>query len=250
MNMNLDYSFLFNNNSGMGGQSSGMFDLGNYYSIKNGSYLKLTKAYYAKMEKEEASDKKDGNSSNSVDSTKALTSIQKDSDEAKESADALLKKGANSLFAKKNITTKNEDGTETTSFDYDKNAIYKGVSEFVKDYNALIDSSGKSNNNSILRQTLSITNAAKAYSRTLADIGITIGSDNKLTIDEKAFKASSMSTAKSVFNDSGSFGYQVSSKASQINFYADKDAEKANTYNKKGGFSDPFTNGNLYNQFF
>ena len=65
----------------------------------------------------------------------------------------------------------------------------------------------------------------------LNSVGISIDSKtNKLSIDETAFKKADMSVAKSLFNGAGSYGYQVSAKASMINYYAQNEALKANTY--------------------
>lgn len=250
LNFNLDYSTLFSGfSSGMGMSSSGGFSLADYASIKNGSYLKLTKAYYSKNS---AGKTNEGFNSTSTgkDTVKSLTDIEQKADQLKDSADALIAKGSKSLFQKKDITTTAEDGTKTTTKDYDRDAIYKGVKSFVEDYNALIKSAGNSSSTNILRQTLSLTSYTNAYSNTLANAGITIGKDNKLTIDEEAFKESDMSTLKTLFNDANSYAYTVSAKASQINFYANSEASKANTYNFNGSFSNNHNSGNLYNSYF
>ena len=49
-NTNADYSYLFG--ASQNASSSGTFSLADYASIKNGSYGKLLKAYYAKQDAE------------------------------------------------------------------------------------------------------------------------------------------------------------------------------------------------------
>lgn len=257
MNIRTDYSFLFsglNSSSGTAG-SSGTFAnsfLSDYMSIKNGSYHKLLKAYYAK---DDGSDKsfsisQKDNISMSADSAKDLASIKNDAEALKESADALLTTGSKSLFREKEITTKDENGAEIKTKGYDKDAIYKGVKSFVDDYNALLKSAGDSNSNSILRQTANMVNYTKANSRLLSKAGITIGSDNTLTIDEKTFQESDMTTVKSLFNGHSSLAYRTSASASMLDYTAGREAEKANTYTAKGGYSNNYSSGSIFADYF
>ena len=45
---------------------------------------------------------------------------------------------------------------------YDKDAIYKAVSSYVKDYNLLVDSAGNSESSSVLRTASSMVNYTKS----------------------------------------------------------------------------------------
>lgn len=233
--MKNDYSFLF---SSLGG-SSGSGGLGNlnflsdYKSIKNGSYGKLLKAYYNKVgnnnaastSKTETEDKSSKLSTSlAKDSAKTLTSINKDANSLKESADALLAK--DSLFAEKEVKTKNDDGTTTTTKKYDMDAIYKAVSNFVSDYNSLIDTVKKSGSASVQSTASNMTNITSLYSKSLEKVGITVGSDKKLKLDEDAFKAADISKIKSTFNDPHSFANSISSQASFINYAASRESQR------------------------
>ena len=51
-----------------------------------------------------------------------------------------------------------------------------------------------------------MVNYTRANADLLKKIGISVGSDNKLTVDDDKLKASDMAVVKSVFKDSGSFG--------------------------------------------
>ena len=231
------YAFLFSN---MGGSSvSGSSSLlADYASIKNGSYYKLMKAYYGKdshASKVAASmqTKTKGNTAVSKDSTDTLTKIQKSTDSLKESADALLAKGNKSVFKEDN-----------------QDAVYKAVNQFVNDYNSVIKSTADSNSQTIARRSQNLITATAANSKLLSKAGITVNSDYTLSLDKEAFQKADLTTVKSLFGETGSYGYRASAQASLINFAADTEASKANTYNFNGSYNRTYTNGNLFNSYF
>jgi hypothetical protein len=214
-----------------------------YATIKNGSYTKLMKAYYAKEASGDSSSSSITSTSTSKDSSKTLANIESAADDLKKASEALRTNGDKSLFTKKQTTDK--DGN--VSYEYDTDKIYKAVSDFVDSYNKMLKEGGDSNTNSILRSTKSMVNLTKANSNMLSSVGITIGTDNKLSIDETAFKKANMNTVKSLFHTTGGFGYQTSVQAGMIESYAKSEAEKANTYNKTGMYTYNYTTGEIYN---
>lgn len=236
-----DVSVLFSSLNNTTKKSSGSTDiLGINYSelssIKNGSYYKLLKQYYAKEADASAS------TSTSEDSTATLTSIKSSAEDMTEAADALLERGSKSVFAQK--TTTAEDGTKTTGYDTD--AIYGKMKEFVDSYNSLVKTAGSSNVTGITVSAASMVNNTKVNAKMLSKIGISINSkDNTLSIDEDTFKKADMSTVKNMFNSRGSFGYQVSVQASMIKTYVDNESIKANTYTKAGSYSYNYSSGSL-----
>lgn len=247
-----DMSFLF---SGLGGGAANVASsnfLGEYASIKNGSYAKLMKAYYAK----DSSDSvkavaKDTNKNKEVTSkeVKAYTKVQSATDALKESADAMLVKGSKSVFEKKDITTTDENGVETTAKGYDTEGIYKAVKGFVTSYNQVINSLDDVSNNSITNRATSMVNHSIANLRMLNKIGISINADSTLSLDKDTFMKSDMTKVQSLFQGNGSYGYQVSSQASMMNFAADTAASKASTYTGRGTYSN-FNTGNLFSGYF
>lgn len=248
INLNLNYSTLFSSlststSSSSSGTSQSSINLSDYASIKNGSYYQLLKAYYAKKSASESS----SSSSSSGDSASTLAAVQTDSDSLKDSADKLIKTGTDSLFNKKNVTTTNSDGTTSTTYGHDMNAIYKGVKSFVDDYNSMLDSGSNSSNKNVLSQTLNMTNTTKAYSSLLSAVGITVGSDNKLSIDKDAFKAANISSIKSLFNGNSSYAYSISAKSSQINYYA---STANSTYDITGKLTGSSPSGFRYSSYF
>jgi len=244
IDVNMDYTTLFSSlstSSSSSSSSSSTVSLADYASLQNGSYLKLAKAYYAKNS---ATD-----STSSEDTAKTITSIQSDSNSLKDAANALVTTGSNSLFNKTDVTSTNSSGASTTTKGYDMDAIYKGVKKFVDSYNDLISSGADSENNSILRQTLNLTNETSTNSNLLSNVGITIGSDNTLSVDEAALKKANVNTLKTLFNGTGSYAYDVAAKASMINYAAGTEASKAGTYSSSGTYSTG-SSGSLYDSYF
>ncbi|MCI8433121.1 MAG: hypothetical protein HFH83_08015 [Lachnospiraceae bacterium] len=255
MNINVrartDVSFLFSSlGSGAAGVGGSNF-LSDYASIKNGSYAKLMKAYYS----ETANDSVKTIAKNNKSVSKAMTSkeskkyaeVQKDTDALKESADALLGK---SLFEKKDITVTDENGVESTTRDYDRNAIYNAVNSFVNNYNSVIKSTGETDNDTVDRRVASMKNGTASYEKALSRIGIEVNTDGTLSLDKDTFMKADVSKVKSLFNGSGSYGYQVSSQASMINYAADNAVRKGSSYGINGAYSSGFSNGNLFNNYF
>ncbi len=247
MNINLktDYSMLFsslssNSSSSSTNNLSNSFTfLSDYASIKNGSYGKLLKAYYAKESDDSTSSSSSASkyssklgASTSEDTAETLAKVQSTTDSLKESADALLETGSKSVF-------KSED----------EDAVYDAVASFVNDYNSVLKATDDVNSTSILQQTLSMVNATKANENLLNKVGITINDDNSLSLDKDTFKAANESTLKTLFNTTGSYAYSVSSSASFINYKADTEAAKANTYNFSGNYSSNYTSGSIFDYY-
>jgi len=232
-----DYSMLFSSlptrsnnvtNSIFGTASGSSFSLSDYAMIKSGSYGKLMKAYYSQGDD---SSKKNSSvnklvSGNSADQATTITALKGSSDKLSKAAQALTETGKENLFVEKDITTKDENGVESTTKGYDKDAIYKKVSSFVDAYNSVLSAAGKSDNVKVLNTGANMTTMTAANEDMLAKVGITIGDDNKLSLDEKTFKEADMSSVKTMFNGVTSYAYDVQTKASFINMYAKEDAAK------------------------
>lgn len=260
VNTKQDYSYLFQNLSGSKGSSMGNLNfLSDYAAIKNGSYGKLMKAYYAKDTADSSSKASAGKTDNKTDikttstakdSADTLAKIQKSADKLKESADKLIAKGKDSLFSEKEITTKDETGAETTTKGYDVDAIYSAVSDFVKDYNELIDNASDSNSNNVLSKSLTLVNQTAANKNLLEKVGITLNDDDTLSMNEEAFKSANMTTVKSLFNNTGSYAYKASAQASLIDFAAENESSKANTYTMNGTYGNNYSMGSIMDTWF
>ena len=156
----------------------------------------------------------------------------------------------------KDIAQLNSDKVDKTDKDgniakeYDTDKIAKAVSSFVKDYNSLVSSTADSSSRYVLNSASNMVNYTRANADLLKKIGISVGSDNKLTVDEDKLKASDMAVVKSVFKDSGSFGQTISAKASTIYGNAVSQLSELstkNSYTSNGLYS--YSSGYTYNQY-
>lgn len=268
-NINLNYlnqNFFGTSTSGVGslfgslntGRSSGTSSLtsllSDYNNIRSGAYGKLLRTYYGGNEKLNSSSttttKKNNNTNSKVSDTNTqLTSTRDAANKLKESTNKLVATGKDSLFNKKEI--KQEDGT--TKEDYDTDAIYKAVSDFVKDYNSMIEASDKSNTSTIASRGDGMKSLTNVMSKSLAKIGITVGVDNKLSVDEKKFKEADINKVKSLFNGSTSYAAQVSSSASRIASMSSTKLSQLNggLYNSSGSYGSSYAySGSLYSSFY
>lgn len=245
-----DMSILF---SGLGSSSSSSSSTGlsslssilsDYSSIRNGSYYKLLKAYYADdSDGSKASSTKSAISGTSgTDTQSALTRMNTTASSLKTDTYELMRTGSKSLFKTEEV--ENEDGTVEKKYDTD--AIYKSVKSFVDHYNSVVEQADSINNSSIKRATINMINTTSANEKNLMEIGITIGSDYQLTIDEDIFKDADMSKVQSLFQGSSSYGSQVSGYSSSIMNYAVSAINSGGTYSSSGLYTSADLVGSLF----
>ena len=223
-----------NSSSGIFGSSS---ILGDYAMIKNGSYKKLMKAYYSNESSSSVS------SDDAKKETSALTKLNTDAKELKDAASKLLSTGEKSVFNK--VTKTDEDGNTTTGYDTD--AIYKAVKGFVDSYNSVVEQADKVSDDKSKDRVVSMIKNTGLNANLLDKIGITIGDDYKLTIDEEKFKAADMNTAKTLFNGAGSFASNVSNQSSFLMRQAMEAANKNSNYTSSGTVDASSLIGSMFN---
>ncbi|MGN0639306.1 MAG: hypothetical protein ACI4J0_13115 [Huintestinicola sp.] len=98
----------------------------------------------------------------------------------------------------------------------DKDVLVKKVTAFAESYNSAVDAMGKSDSVDALRAGLSMTNTVKTYSGALSRIGVKVGSDNKLTVNEETLRAADDNAVSSMFGSSYSPVARVADKAEDI----------------------------------
>lgn len=222
-----DYSYLFSsiNSSSSSNNSSDLFtsiNLSDYYSIKTGTYGKLLKEYY-KQEKSDAADTSSKNDSvsktESSDAVK-LKEVQTDANALRDSAAALMQRGSKSVFK-----------------DEDMDKVYTAVSDFVKDYNTLLESGTDSSSKAVVRGAEGLVDLAKDYEKELNEMGITIGEDSKLAIDKDTFMKADVEQVKNLFNGQNSFSYLTSMRAVYVGNTAYSESNKSSLYTGDGSYS-------------
>lgn len=239
-----DYSYLFNSMSSSSSQSTVNnilgIDLAEYSSITRGSYSKLIKAYYDKYGDDSSTSATDDKSA-----TVAKTALKTSANELYEAANALVSTGKDSLFKQVEVT--DEESGETTK-GYDKDKIYDAVKTMIDAYNGMVEDSTDSDNNTVLRQTLHMINSVSANGSLLSDVGIKIGEDNKLSVDEETFKKADMSTVKTLFNGTSSLAGKIQSAASSIYLNVNNSLGNSNFYTS-GGTLGNYSTGNILDSF-
>ena len=184
-----------------------------YATIQNGSYTKLMKAYYTKEASGDSSSSSvSATTSTSKDSSKTLANIEGAAEDLKKASETLRTNGDKSLFTKKQTTDK--DGN--VSYEYDTDKIYSAVKKFADAYNDMIDSGDGASLSGVRSAVSGMEGLTSANSSILKSIGISVGSNGHLSVDEATFKKSDMTVAKSLFQTSGGYGYQISAKASMV----------------------------------
>ncbi|MDE6602822.1 MAG: hypothetical protein K2K90_11840 [Lachnospiraceae bacterium] len=191
---------------GMGGgdDAGGVSSLlGDYAAIKNGSYGKMMKSYYAKLKKQEAAESGETDQKNAG----------KVKDSASASSAAALYKSASALGSL-NYDDRSEENIDK---------ITDSVSAFIKDYNSLMKNAAKSENTTVQKQAESLYNSYYSNYKLFSKIGITLNSDRTLSLDEDTIKKAladtehgNGATVKTLFGGIGSFADKAVNRASQI----------------------------------
>lgn len=93
---------------------------------------------------------------------------------------------------------------------------YKAQAQsFIDSYNSMIDKVGNSDNSKVLQKGVLMVNTGKVYSSALKRAGITLGADNKLSLNSDLSDVDA-TDVKSLFGSNG-FSDKVIQKAGQIN---------------------------------
>lgn len=189
--------------------------LGDLKLIQSGAYKKALKAYYATQEDDTEKNNTKLNSGKS-DSDTSLSLVKSTAD--------TLKKASEDLKTLDFDKAKEEDITST-------------VKTFIDSYNSTLTSTKSLNSYSILQTEVWATKDIKVNEGLLKDVGITIGEENKLELDEEKLKKADKSVLKSLFSGSNSIAGKMQKKASAlVNLSANQLAVNSGktTYNSRG----------------
>ncbi len=206
--------------SGLGSGSSKSI-LAEYASIRNGSYYKIAKKYYATEDSDKKTSEKDNK--NNVSDKKAklesekLNAIKSSADKLADVTDEVLK------------TKKNKE--------YDSKEMYSKVANFVEEYNKTIDSVKDSESKSINSSLKSMKNATKANQKMLSQIGISVSEEGKLSINKEDFEKADKTRVQSLFTGNGSYAYGIKANASYMSISATNAANQKNIYTNTGKYN-------------
>ncbi|MCR5324224.1 MAG: hypothetical protein K6E85_13260 [Lachnospiraceae bacterium] len=169
--------------------TSAMSGLGDYAMIQNGAYRKLLNAYYNKKDTTEETAEQKAEKINLTTSSADASSLNQD---------------VNKLMA--------FDVTEDN-----RASIKESIRSVVDKYNALIDSASKVDDVKVLRQALWMTQDTSALAATLEDIGVTVGSNNKLTFNEEKFDNAQLTSISTAVTGRGSYFSKLADRSATLN---------------------------------
>ena len=201
-----------------GSSASSTSGLGDYALIQNGAYKKLLNAYYNKKDTSETAEQK-------TEKLHLTTS----------SADANgLSQDVNKLI-NMNISEDNREDIKDT------------LKSVIEKYNTLIDSASKVDNVAVLRQALWMTQDTAALAKSLTDVGITVGSDNKLSLNESKLDSAQLSSLNTIMKGRGSYFSKLADRAAALNNAASNavSGSGAKSLYKSGGTYDKQVSGNV-----
>ncbi len=185
---------------------------GSQSHIKSGSFIPALKAYYGQNT---AKNRYSSTALNRQDLYRRASRILKDNDapsELKDSISVLTADRENSPFEKKTFTR--ADGTTVT--DYDRNAIYDAVNNFVKKYNAAVDDALQYSDRNVQNTVSGMSRITDRLSKSLETIGITHEKSGKLSLSEDAFKSADMDSVKKLLGSSYGLTKSISYSASRL----------------------------------
>ncbi len=197
--------------------------------IKSGTYKKLLSAYYEKYGRSGSGDSNDAVSTE----ISNLSRVSSNASDLKDSVSRL----------RKIDFSKEENGESSLA----------AAKDFAENYNALIDNSVNVNRQGVLKDTLSLVNYMKKNSGMLNELGMKLGTDNKITFDEDKWKNAYSTSKSSMFNGVGSFGYQAAYKIGKIGSASAAGTGRytpASTYNGAGKYNAPNNTAQLFNALF
>ena len=231
----LAYSSLFST-SNSSFMPSFYSNLTEYSNIRNGVAIKAAKAYVKKMATQEnEAPAKRNNRDTKVETKpssmngmldkaqKALSTSKAKASELVDSSNKLLSTDKDGLFADDKKDTK---------------AIYQAVKEFASDYNDTIDALKSTMNTSVKSAGNSMERMTSVMKNSLAKVGVTVGEDGKMAVDEETLKAAAPDKVKAMFHGKGSYADIVSSSASRIATVAENQINQSSgsLYASNGNF--------------
>ncbi|MBQ8983216.1 MAG: flagellar filament capping protein FliD [Lachnospiraceae bacterium] len=250
-------------NAGRSDAFSGLYgSLGDSKLIQSGTYKRLMNKYYElnennsakntkstdtvtkkepssilqKLEKEREAAKAKSKAETDATGTTTATTAATESEEPKltltSAADA-LQADARTLASKDTFAkVKDKDGNVTDQYDTDK--ITDAVKSFVKDYNNLIDTAGSSKNSGVVSNMSRIKEKTGSNADSLREIGITVDSKGKLSVDENKLKNADMADVQKAFKD---YGSAVATNSSLVGYYSSTLAGSSSSYNAQAAYN-------------
>lgn len=145
------------------------------------------------------------------------TRMQTAADRLNGSAERLLKTGADSVFEQEDTAKAKEQATEE-------------IKNFVNDYNIMMGRLNSSSDNTDTTYRKKLQDIVTAGKKELEKVGITIGKNGTLSLDDKKLKEAELSDEKELFYTKGCLGEKVKTVSELVYKHA---KEKVQTLEKE-----------------
>ncbi len=142
--------------------------------------------------------------------------------------------------AKQNAETSSTSTSLVSSLDSlmsDKLDIEGMLSEtknFIKFYNATLDSAGKTGISGVTSNLLAMRDKTAKHAGELSKLGITQGADGKLSMNENTFKSAGLSNIQDTFKK---YGSDIRTNASLLNYYSTSGSTPQSSYSSNGAYT-------------
>lgn len=166
-----------------------------------------------------------GITSGTVDSTKKEDNVSSVSSAAAFNAD-IKSLASDALYEK----VKDKNG----KYSYDLDKIFSTAKSFVKNYNDMFDAAKSGTKSGVTSNLSYIKEKTEKNKDMLAQFGISLDANNKMTIDENTFKKSDMAKVQNFFKD---YSLSVSTNVSLVDHYLTSMAKNANGYTSAGMYN-------------
>lgn len=215
MNVNMNSTIadaLFGSKNTIGaGSFLSSSSLGDLSLMRSGVYTKMLRSYYEKTGDAESTDNTSGKT--------------KDKDfyetEFGSKVNELQNASENNVLSsiKSTAQTLKSAADDLSDMDFEKSSrdeLYTGVKKMLDSYNSVLDSVKKTENISITQSTSWMTGDVKAHEKQLEKVGISIGTDNQLTIDQEVFAKADLTDIQSLFKGNLGYASKLSGRASGL----------------------------------
>ncbi|EOS29565.1 hypothetical protein C807_02803 [Lachnospiraceae bacterium 28-4] len=209
-----NYSYLFQSLSSSGGGMGNLNFLSDYASIRNGSYGKLLKTYYAKQQdsgtETSSKESRSGSVLDRILEEKKNPKVSKEVQEANANLTTGLSNLRNSVSALQNSKTYTD--TENGQSAADK--VTSAVKAYVSDYNDVLKAARGSTLTNKTAYVANMMSNTAANADKLSEIGVTVNKDGTLSLSAEKLKATDVSKVQELFSadDIMSYGSVISSR--------------------------------------
>ena len=210
-NTGTNYSSLF---SSLGSSSSNW--LADYATIKNGSYAKLMKAYYAEAKSSSSGTSSTGKKSKSSNVLDKLLEEKRNPKVSKEAqkANAELTTGLSYLKSSVSTLQSSQTYTDTANGQSAADKVVSAMKSYVANYNDVVTAAKGSTLTNKTAYVANVMRTSAANADQLAEIGITVNSNGTLELNETKLKEAGVSKVQDMFSskDIMSYGSTVASR--------------------------------------